>query len=115
MGVHYTLFYGSLAALPPLAGLARDVTGVPGAARAAGVVFLLIALAAVPVYLEADTEHVCHDRPTQPPHAVSGAGRHRHGDAAPPAVALFPDTQFNECHCWGLFPTITTMRTAALP
>ncbi len=51
MGVHYTLFYGSLAALPPLAGLARDVTGVPAAPLLAGVVFLAIALAAVPVYL----------------------------------------------------------------
>ncbi|GGJ19633.1 MFS transporter [Neoroseomonas lacus] len=51
MGVHYTLFYGALAALPPLAGLARDVTGAPAAPLWAAVVFLAIALAAVPVYL----------------------------------------------------------------
>ncbi len=51
MGVHYTLFYGSLAALPPLAGLARDVTGAPAAPLLAGVAFLAVALAAVPVYL----------------------------------------------------------------
>ena len=51
MGVHYTLFYGSLAGLPPLAGLARDVTGAAAAPLLAGVVFLAIALAAVPVYL----------------------------------------------------------------
>ena len=51
MGVHYTLFYGSLAALPPLAGLARDISGAPAAPLLAGVVFLAIALAAVPVYL----------------------------------------------------------------
>lgn len=51
MGVHYTLFYGSLAALPPLAGLARDVTGAPAAPLLAGVVFLAVALGAVPVYL----------------------------------------------------------------
>ena len=51
MGVHYTLFYGSLAALPPLAGLARDVTGAPAAPLLAGVLFLGIALAAVPTYL----------------------------------------------------------------
>lgn len=51
MGVHYTLFYGSLAALPPLAGLARDVTGAPAAPLLAGVLFLGIALAAVPAYL----------------------------------------------------------------
>lgn len=50
MGVHYTLFYGSLAALPPLAGLARDVTGAPAAPLLAGVVFLGVALAAVPLY-----------------------------------------------------------------
>ena len=51
MGVHYTLFYGSLAVLPPLAGLARDVTGAPAAPLLAGVGFLVVALAAVPVYL----------------------------------------------------------------
>ena len=51
MGVHYTLFYGSLAGLPPLAGLARDITGAAAAPLLAGVVFLAIALAAVPVYL----------------------------------------------------------------
>ncbi|HWT08564.1 MAG TPA: MFS transporter [Roseomonas sp.] len=51
MGVHYTLFYGSLAALPPLAGLARDVSGVPAAPLLAGVLFLGTALAAVPAYL----------------------------------------------------------------
>lgn len=50
MGVHYALFYGSLAALPPLAGLARDVTDEPAAPLLAGVVFLAVALAAVPVY-----------------------------------------------------------------
>ena len=49
--MHYTLFYGSLAALPPLAGLARDISGAPAAPLLAGVVFLAIALAAVPVYL----------------------------------------------------------------
>ncbi|NMJ43324.1 MFS transporter [Roseomonas sp. JC162] len=51
MGVHYTLFYGSLALLPPLAGLARDVTGAPEAPLLAGVAFLVVALAAVPVHL----------------------------------------------------------------
>ncbi|MEO3475055.1 MFS transporter [Roseomonas sp. CAU 1739] len=51
MGVHYTLFYGSLAALPPLAGLARDVSQAPAAPLLAGVGFLGIALAAVPAYL----------------------------------------------------------------
>jgi predicted MFS family arabinose efflux permease len=51
MGVHYTVFYGALALLPPLAGLARDVTGAPAAPLLAGVGFLLIALAALWVYL----------------------------------------------------------------
>ena len=51
MGVHYTLFYGSLAALPPLAGFARDTTGAPAAPILAGVAFLVVALALVPVYL----------------------------------------------------------------
>ena len=45
MGVH---FYGSLAGLP---GLARDITGAAAVPLLAGVVFLVIALAAVPVYL----------------------------------------------------------------
>jgi hypothetical protein len=51
MGVHYTLFYGSLAALPPLAGFARDTTGAPAAPILAGVAFLVVALGLVPVYL----------------------------------------------------------------
>jgi hypothetical protein len=51
MGVHYTLFYGSLALLPPLAGLARDLTGAPAAPLLAGVLFLAIAIGAMPVYL----------------------------------------------------------------
>ena len=51
MGVHYTLFYGALALLPPLAGLARDVTGAPSAPLWAGMGFLGIALAALAVYL----------------------------------------------------------------
>ncbi|WP_198377717.1 CynX/NimT family MFS transporter [Neoroseomonas rubea] len=51
MGVHYTLFYGALAALPPLAGLARDVTGAPAAPLLAGVAFLAVALVALATYL----------------------------------------------------------------
>jgi predicted MFS family arabinose efflux permease len=51
MGVHYTLFYGALAALPPVAGLARDITGAPAAPLLAGVGFLVVALAALAVYL----------------------------------------------------------------
>jgi len=51
MGVHYTLFYGSLAVLPPLAGLARDVTGAPAAPLLAGVGFLAVALGALAVHL----------------------------------------------------------------
>jgi predicted MFS family arabinose efflux permease len=51
MGVHYTVFYGALAALPPVAGLARDVTDAPAAPLLAGVAFLLVALAALAVYL----------------------------------------------------------------
>ncbi|BDG70332.1 hypothetical protein Rmf_02610 [Roseomonas fluvialis] len=51
MGVHYTIFYGALALLPPLAGLARDITGVPAAPLLAGVVFLAVALAILPLYL----------------------------------------------------------------
>lgn len=51
MGMHYTLFYGSLALLPPLAGLARDVTGAPEAPLWAGVAFLGIALGALAVYV----------------------------------------------------------------
>jgi predicted MFS family arabinose efflux permease len=51
MGVHYTLFYGSLAVLPPLAGLARDVTGVPAAPLLAGVGFLGVALVALAAHL----------------------------------------------------------------
>ncbi|MBR0683887.1 MFS transporter [Roseomonas eburnea] len=51
MGVHYTLFYGSLALLPPLAGMARDITGTPAAPLWAGVAFLGIALVALAVYV----------------------------------------------------------------
>jgi hypothetical protein len=51
MGVHYTVFYGALALLPPLAGLARDATGAPAAPLLSGVGFLLVALAALAVYL----------------------------------------------------------------
>ncbi|WP_198371688.1 MFS transporter, partial [Roseomonas rosulenta] len=51
MGVHYTMFYGALALLPPLAGWARDASGAPAAPLVAGVVFLLVALAALAVYL----------------------------------------------------------------
>jgi predicted MFS family arabinose efflux permease len=51
MGVHYSIFYGALALLPPLAGFARDATGAPAAPLLAGVGFLLIALAALAVYL----------------------------------------------------------------
>lgn len=51
MGVHYTLFYGALALLPPLAGLARDVSGAPAAPLWAGVGFLGIALGALAMYL----------------------------------------------------------------
>lgn len=63
MGMHYTLFYGSLAALPPLAGLARDVTGAPAAPLLAGVLFLGIALAAVPAYLRLAAGSASRPRP----------------------------------------------------
>lgn len=42
---------GALALLPPLAGWARDATGAPAAPLLAGVAFLLVALAALAVYL----------------------------------------------------------------
>jgi ABC-type uncharacterized transport system permease subunit len=51
MGVHYTIFYGALALLPALAGYARDATGAPAAPLVAGVAFLAVALAVLPVYL----------------------------------------------------------------
>ena len=51
MGVHYTVFYGALALLPPLAGFARDASGMPAAPLLAGVGFLGMALGVLAVHL----------------------------------------------------------------
>jgi predicted MFS family arabinose efflux permease len=47
VGLHYMLFYGGLALLPPLAGLLRDVTGAPAAPILAAAGFLTLALGAL--------------------------------------------------------------------
>jgi predicted MFS family arabinose efflux permease len=49
VGVHYMMFYGGLAALPPLAGWLRDVTGQPAAPVLVAVGFLVVALGAMGV------------------------------------------------------------------
>jgi MFS family permease len=40
VGIHYMMFYGGLALLPPVAGLLRDLTGAPAAPLLAGAGFL---------------------------------------------------------------------------
>jgi predicted MFS family arabinose efflux permease len=49
VGVHYMMFYGGLAALPPLAGWLRDLTGAAAAPVLVAVGFLVVALGAVGV------------------------------------------------------------------
>jgi len=56
VGIHYMMFYGGLAVLPPLAGLLRDLTGAPAAPVLAAAGFLglaLLALAALALSLRA--------------------------------------------------------------
>jgi len=45
VGVHYTLFYVAMAGIPPLAGLARDLTGAAGAPIGVAILCTVIALA----------------------------------------------------------------------
>jgi predicted MFS family arabinose efflux permease len=47
VGIHYMMFYGGMAVLPALAGLLRDVTGVPATPILAAVGFLAASLAAL--------------------------------------------------------------------
>jgi fucose permease len=49
VGVHYMMFYGGLAALPPLAGWLRDLTGAAAAPVLVAAGFLVVALVALGV------------------------------------------------------------------
>jgi cyanate permease len=49
MGIYYTLFFAGMGALPPLAGLARDLSGHAAAPLLAGIGFLGVAMAALAV------------------------------------------------------------------
>jgi DHA1 family inner membrane transport protein len=47
MGVYFTCYYAGMAALPPLAGLSRDLTAIPAAPFAVAALLMLVSLLAL--------------------------------------------------------------------